>query len=283
MRGLVGSILTVTYAFSLAFAAQNTSGSTAPKASNAGSPPDLSGIWVRPQDPRTIRIDPIPPMTAAAAEKYKSLMEAARHRDESRDLVDPTITSCAPQGPTRIVQQADRPFQIVQTAREVILLYEADHWVRHVWTDGRQHPEDPEHNWMGHSIGRWDGDTLTVDTVGLNDLTWLDNNGHPHSEDLHIVERFRRPSHDTLLLSMTFEDPKVYTKPWGEEITFRLRPDVELSEVVACDDRIHHQIKVDPCKSGAWELKDACEARQQSVTKKNERRSGDGKTTLPPK
>ena len=94
------------------------------------------------------------------------------------------------------------------------MLFENNHWVRQIWMDGRAHPTDRAPNWMGHSIGKWDGDTLVVDLVGLNDLTWLDASGRPHSDALHVVERYRRIGHDTLEIELTFDDPKAYTKPW---------------------------------------------------------------------
>jgi hypothetical protein len=174
------------------------------------------------------------------------------------------IIACAPAGPTRITQTG-RPFEIVQTPKRVLILYEWDHWVRHVWMDGRGHPKDSDPTWMGHSIGRWDGDTLVVDTVDINDQSWLDGFGHPHSEALHVVERFRRVNHDTLEVSVVYEDPKVYTKPWNGKVTFQLNPDPngELIEWVNCEDRINRLLKGDPCQLGVWELEAACKEREK--------------------
>jgi hypothetical protein len=90
---------------------------------------------------------------------------------------------------------------------------------------------------MGDSIGKWEGDTLVVDTVGFNDKTWLDNDGHPHSEDLHVVERIRRASHDTLTFDITIDDPKAYTKSWSGHMIFELKPGWNLGEMV-CEDNI---------------------------------------------
>ena len=78
--------------------------------------------------------------------------------------------------------------------------------------------------WMGHSIGSWEGDTFVVDTVGINDRTWIDRMGHPHSDALHFVERFRRVAYNTLELEMTIDDPKAYTAPWTAQKVFQLRP-----------------------------------------------------------
>ena len=96
---------------------------------------------------------------------------------------------------------------------------------------------------MGHSIGRWDGDTLVVDTIGLNDKTWLDTAGHPHSDALHVVERIRRVDHDTLENTLTFDDPKTYTKSWTSTIIYKLHPDWSLREDIVCEDRILMDLK----------------------------------------
>ena len=88
---------------------------------------------------------------------------------------------------------------------------------------------------MGHSIGSWDGDTFVVDTVGLNDKTWIDSIGYPHSEALHVIERYRRRSHDELEVNITIDDPKAYTKPWTAQLVFELRPEWEISEMVNCE------------------------------------------------
>ena len=95
---------------------------------------------------------------------------------------------------------------------------------------------------MGHSIGKWDGDTLVVDTVGLNDKTWLDGLGHPHSDALHLVERIRRVDHATLQFDLTFDDPKAYTKPWMGKQVFKLRPGWEIPEHIICEDHLLNRI-----------------------------------------
>jgi hypothetical protein len=76
----------------------------------------------------------------------------------------------------------------------------------------RDHPKDPDNNWMGDSIGKYEGDTFVIDTIGFNDKTWLDQTGHPHSDALHVIERFRRPDREKLELTVTIDDPKAYTK-----------------------------------------------------------------------
>jgi hypothetical protein len=117
----------------------------------------------------------------------------------------------------------------------VLIIYEFDHFVRQIWTDGRPHVKDLPGTWMGDSIGKWEGDTLVADTTGFNDKTWVDRAGHPHSEDLHVVERIRRADPKTLQVDITIEDPKAYTKPWGGQLLFTGRPDWSISELVCLD------------------------------------------------
>jgi hypothetical protein len=125
--------------------------------------------------------------------------------------------------------------QIVQAPKEVLLLYEYDHTVRHVFTDGRKHPEDITPTYMGDSIGHWDGDTFVVDTVGFNGKTWLDRAGRPHSDQLHVIERFHRMNERDLELDITMEDPIALAKPWQVHFGFQLHADWALQEQVCAD------------------------------------------------
>ena len=136
---------------------------------------------------------------------------------------DPFIKACDPLGVPRVLL-ANHPFKVVQTPSEVILLYERSHDFREVYMDGREHPKDMDPSWWGHSIGKWDGDTLAIDSVGFNDRTWLDYQGLPHSDALHVVERYRRVDHDNLRLDLTVDDPKAYTMPWSLTRNYKLKP-----------------------------------------------------------
>jgi hypothetical protein len=127
--------------------------------------------------------------------------------------------------------------KIVQTRDELIMIFEYDHFVRQIHTDRKEHSKAFDMTWMGDSIGRWEGDTLVVDTVGLNDKTWLDQVGHPHSSSLHVIERLRRIDHNTLEDVITVDDPNDYTKPWTGKQTFVLKPGWDLSEYV-CEDNL---------------------------------------------
>ena len=254
-------VMTAMLAISPALLAQAVPQGRTAKSQTAAPTPDLSGVWTRMQGRAGGRME-VPPMTPAGAEKYKVYAEATKGNVELRNLYDPVITSCAPPGPTRI----GRSFEFIQTPGRVIILYETDHWVRQVWMDGRGHPKDLDVSWMGDSIGKYEGDTLVIDTVGLNDLTWLDNNGHPHSEALHVVERYRRVNHNTLEGSMMWEDSQMYSKPWTGKLIFQLDPDGKIVETVGCEDRKIQMMKNDPCENGAWELNILCDERRQRLT-----------------
>ena len=94
----------------------------------------------------------------------------------------------------------------------------------------RKLPADPDPLWLGYSAGRWEGDTLAVDTIGFNDKSWLDQFGHPHSEDLHVVERFRRRDFGHIDVQLTIEDPKTFTRPFSLKFTWLLLPDTDIGE-----------------------------------------------------
>ena len=127
---------------------------------------------------------------------------------------DPT-GFCLPVGPARGIQ-APFPFQIVQSDAMVAILFEYQRTFRMIYTDGRKPPDDiheyPE--WMGFSTGRWEGDTLVVDTIAIDERTWLDTAGHQHSDKLRLTERFRKTSDTTIEWSVTFDDPVFFTQPW---------------------------------------------------------------------
>jgi hypothetical protein len=124
-------------------------------------------------------------------------------------------------------------FQVVQSTRSVAILYGYPGTFRTIPTDGTLHPADPDPTWMGDSVGRWDGDTLVVDSVGFNDKTEI--NGYRHTEALHLIERFRRPDFNTLQYEATLEDPNVFAKPWTLTRSFALRPDLSKVDEFVCE------------------------------------------------
>ena len=212
--------------------------------------PDLSGTWNRsigrPADgifdddaggvPFLGFTKQEPPLQPSALKIYQTNRNGITDpRSKGRDDSDPSA-SCFPPGPTRIFT-APRPFEIRQTKEEVYILSEMDHWVRRIYVDGRGHPDGYPSTWMGHSIGKYEENTLVVDTAAINETTWIDTLGHPHSDALHLVERIRRLNHDTLEIEVTFDDPKAYTKPWTGKKVYQLQPpSYELKEDVICED-----------------------------------------------
>ena len=201
------------------------------KAKGAGKTPDLSGVWMRDAPPATAMQYWIyelnqeePPMTPWGMEKFKeSKSSFGAHQYPLEETNDPVLRKCDPPGVPRVYMHPF-PFQFIQTPDEVVMLFEVDSLRREIYTDGK--PRDPElvPLWMGNSVGKWEGDTLVVDTVSFNDKTWLDRVGHPHSDKLHVIERFRRPDHDHLIDEITIDDPVAYTKPWTARLEFKLRP-----------------------------------------------------------
>ena len=187
--------------------------------------PDLNGVWQRPYVPdmsRNARDQQGAgelPFTPWGAEKFKSY-------DASK--FDYT-GYCLPQGLTRSMN-SPFPIEIFQTAKRVAVLYEAWNVFHVIPTDGRGHPKNLDPTWMGTSVGRWDGDTLVVDTIGFNGKTNLDTVGHPHSDQMRASERFTRTDDKHIQYEVTIDDPKTYTKPWKNTRTFTLRPDWEVME-----------------------------------------------------
>ena len=217
---------------------------------NAAAAPDLTGVWRRsrrpPDNTRQYSIIEVvfsltnedPPMTPWGEAKYKAAKpNSGPHQVPLSETNDP-VSNCSPPGVPRIYLQRGLPFEIMQIPGRVVMLFEYDHFVRQIFTNGRQHPQDITPSWMGDSIGRWEGDTLVVDTVGFNDKTWLDLVGHPHSDALHVVERIRRVKHDSLSIDITIDDPKAYTKPWVAHLIYDLKPDWNIGEEV-CEDNVN--------------------------------------------
>ena len=131
------------------------------------------------------------------------------------EINDPLSTMGDPTGFPRLITFELRLVQIAHTTNQVLMLYMFEKRWRVIWTDGRQLPKDPDPRWYGYSVGHWEDDsTFVVETVGLDDRTWVDNSGTPHSTDLRVEERYHRVSQNRLELTVLIDDPKVYTKPW---------------------------------------------------------------------
>jgi hypothetical protein len=151
---------------------------------------------------------------------------------------DDPESRCLPPGIPRLYQ-TPFPFQVFQLTDRVLFVFEGGaHFWRAVFTDGRPHLKDPNPSYLGDSIGHWEGDTLVVDTVGFNDRTWLDQDGHPHTEALHTVERFMRRDEETLHYEVTIEDPRAYTRSWTTSYTIPWASHQEPMEYVCQEDNV---------------------------------------------
>jgi hypothetical protein len=207
--------------------------------------PDLSGVWQVEAEPRGAGLFGLgespnsryfrdilsdfkrgeEPLTPEGAEIFR--------RNTEPGVVGPS-QRCLPDG----VPHADllpEPFKIVQTPREFLMLYEVETIFRQIYTDGRKLPPDPAGAWLGYSIGKWEGDTLVVDTMGFNDLSWLDARGHGHSEDMRVQERFHRRDFGHLEVTVTVTDPKVFTKPVTINFVEGLLPDTDVFEHICAE------------------------------------------------
>jgi len=202
---------------------------------------DLSGVWNMHSSPaqrkyiNSTYTQEGPEMTPWAKAKYDDAKPSNGPRSNALTVTDdPVLRKCFPPGTPRIYLQPF-PLQIVQTPKEIMMIYEYDHTVRQIFMDGRAHPDDVIPTYMGHSTGKWDGDVLVVDTVGFNEKTWLDRDGHQHSDQLHVVERFHRVDRDNMQIDITMEDAKALAKAWITHLYFTLRPDWDIMELVCTD------------------------------------------------
>jgi hypothetical protein len=203
--------------------------------------PDMSGVWDKPRVMDMSKSNPGPgcgsgtlgckqegagplPFTAAGLAKYN-------RREEDINNFDPGV-HCLPEGYVRS-WGTTFPTEIVQNANKMAVMFENFGAFHVIPTDGRGHPKDLEPSWFGNSVGKWDGDTLVVDTIGFNDRTWIDTEEHPHSEALHVVERFDRLDPQHLGYEIEIDDPKTFTRPFKNKRVFALmKPGQELMEHV---------------------------------------------------
>jgi hypothetical protein len=250
----VALALTIALSFSSEASAQSKPQTKAPATAASDQARDLSGIWFDDR-PRPVTVSERywiykfnaeePPMTAWGQAQYNATKSSFGDRAYPlAETNDPLYHACTPPGLPRIYLHPF-PMQIVQTPGEVIVLFEYDSIRHQIFTDGRAHDTTLGPLWMGDSIGHWEGDTLVADTVNFNDKTWLDRIGHPHSDALHVVERFRRKDQTHLDLDITIEDPKAYTKPWTTHIEFGLRPKWTLQEQFCEDEESFQKLDKD--------------------------------------
>jgi hypothetical protein len=226
---------------------------TAPAPRTADGKPDFSGIWNRaggqglgknkeaPPPPPPADGPPVATFGNIGVNFKEGLplqpwafeVLAKRKADNSKDNPD---AHCLPMGLMQFHEHG-QPRKIIQTPKEVVIIYEANHGLRQIYLDGRTLPgNDPDPWWFGYSIGHWDGDTLVVETTGYRDDVWLDVQGTPMTSAAKTIERFRRPNFGTLQIDVTIDDPKAYTKPFTVRVNQRLSPDTEMIEFI-CQDR----------------------------------------------
>jgi hypothetical protein len=204
--------------------------------------PDLGGkgVWYprRVGDMASTKWKSIPAVTGKSAERDVDVpfLPWARARfDENRNLRDDTEARCLPPGIPRMMF-SPYPFEILQQPNRIVFVYEGGaHIWRIVWMDGRPHPPDPNPSWMGDSIGHWEGDTLVIDAVGFNDKTTLDEAGHPHTEQLHVIERYTRTGPLSMKYEVTIEDPGAYARPWSNSATIPFHPGEALMEYICLE------------------------------------------------
>lgn len=198
----------------------------------AYDPHDLSGMWdfFNKTPGQGIYATPSkdhPPFTPWAQARYDQAKPG--YGPKAQPGGNDPILQCDPSGIPRILF-FPQPHEILQLPDRMYMFFEREHAYRVIWTDGRPHSKDPEPTWMGESIGHWDGDTFIVDTIGFNDKSWLDFYGDPHSDQLHLIERYRRPDRDTLTMQLVVDDPKAYTKTWtGDTKIYKLLKGKEAS------------------------------------------------------
>jgi hypothetical protein len=196
-----------------------------------GSPlHDLSGVWM----PYSVHMDGIdeklrPPLTPWGQAKFDASAPLVGPRAVAGKENNPAL-HCEPEAvPKSLI--LPNPFEIVQIPGRMFMFFEQYHLWRTIWADGRPLPKDPDPNFLGYSVGKWEGDTFVVETIGMNDKPWVDSYGNPRSEQMHLTERYRRLDHDTLEMQIIMDDPKAYTKPWvNPPQRFKLEPSWEIAE-----------------------------------------------------
>jgi hypothetical protein len=225
----------------------------APAPRSPDGKPDLSGIWENfrksgDSPDRSVNaqfFDDRPPSLISEfrdigerlpggvpLQPWAATLKQQRMAENGKDNPD---AHCLPLGLMQLHTHPD-PRRIVQTPSLVVFLYEANYGVRQVHMDGRPAPDnDPQPWWYGYSRGRWEGDTLVVETTNFRDGGWLDVNGSPLTDAGRMTERFRRPNYGTLTIDITVDDPKAYTRPWSVSLTQRLMVDSEMLEFICLE------------------------------------------------
>jgi hypothetical protein len=204
-----------------------------PPAAGPGQP-DLTGAWFIVNPPHALKtVDgSLPPLTPSARQIYEQHLAEAKRGD--RAAFDGT-TRCLPPGLPRLMLSKE-PFEILQRPKVIYFVSEDNRLPRRAYLTEKL-PDDPDPHWLGYSVGRWDGDTLVIDSAGFNDETVLDDAGLPHSDQLHLIERYRLSRDGKhLAAEFTIEDPKDYTRPWSVKVEYVRRAGYEIPAQICMDD-----------------------------------------------
>jgi hypothetical protein len=198
---------------------------SAPAPKTSDGKPDLSGIWEKIADKyfNNIAAD----LKPGEVQPWAEALYQKRRVDFGKDSME---TQCLPDGPA----SSTTPYldsKIIQTPGLIAILNN-DLTYRQIFMDGRELEKDPNPSWMGFSVGHWDGDTLVVESNGFTERSWLDGDGHPHTEALHMTERYHRRDFGHMDLLITLEDPKAYAHPWSVAIKMVLEADTEILEYI---------------------------------------------------
>ena len=209
-------------------------------------PRDLSGVWGLGTNGFNLDQRSVPPMTPAGKAKYDAAKPGLGPRGVP--LGNDPLMICDPVGYPRSLTY-NYGMEFVETPGRMFQFFEWGHTWRTIHTDGRSLPvQVDEPRWYGYAVGRWEGDTFVVESHGYDERSWLDQDGHPHSSAMRVVERYRRATADTMEATITLTDPEIYTQPWVTKTTLRLNPVVEIGEYfcVPSDEEVFRQKMREP-------------------------------------
>ena len=217
--------------------------------------PDLSGVWQAERTPAAEFVQALGPQFTQLQIDYNDITKnfvsvfwgmapgQGPLRPEAAAILKQRMTSgeefqgaaCLPASVPATMNVL--AFKMIQTPNQIVVVFENGDPVRQIHTDGRGLPKDPNPSWMGYSVGRWQGDTLVVETIGITTRAWLDVIGHPRSEDMRITERYRRRDFGHMDFEVSIDDPKYYTRPFGYKATMTLLPDTDVLEYVCTENQ----------------------------------------------
>jgi hypothetical protein len=222
---------------------------SAPTPRAADRKPDLSGVW-RLENPGQQQFINIAPSVTGGLPLRPGMVDLMKARSADPKTDEP-ITRCLPVGVVIRHTWPGEVKKIVQNPGLLLILNEYNKSYRPIFTDGRPLPTDPQPSWDGYSTGKWEGDTLVVQTIGFRDGQWLDTEGAPLTDAAKISERFRRPNFGHMDVEVTVDDPKAYTKPWTAKVNFILAADTDLLEFICAENEKDRQHMDAAVKGGA--------------------------------